>query len=142
MVGLSITTLHVLLLYVYHWIEIAKKLLLGSQFIYKRSVKLNFKKTAFMATIATIAFAPAAFAVNHDETFPRMLEMVTSASPAELDKIKDGFCKGQLAATMTASDIRGRAAELASDDFTEQQIFDLAGRVAVEFSTVYANICK
>ena len=90
---------------------------------------MNFKKTAFMATIATIAFAPAAFAVNHDETFPRMLEMVTSASPAELDKIKDGFCKGQLAATMTASDIRGRAAELASDDLTEQQIFDLAGRV-------------
>ena len=43
---------------------------------------------------------------------------------------------------MTASDIRGRAAELASDDFTEQQIFDLAGVVAVEFSTVYANICK
>ena len=103
---------------------------------------MNFKKTAFMATIATIAFAPAAFAVNHDETFPRMLEMVTSASPAELNKIKDGFCKGQLAATMTASNIRGRAAELASDDFTEQQIFDLAGRVAVEFSTVYANICK
>ena len=27
---------------------------------------MNFKKTAFMATIATIAFAPAAFAVNHD----------------------------------------------------------------------------
>ena len=142
MVGLSITTLHVLLLYVQHWIEITKKLLLGSQFIYERNVKLNFKKTAFMATIATIAFAPAAFAVNHDETYPRMREMVMSASPAELDKIKDGFCKSQLAATMTASNIRGRAAELASDDLTEQQIFDSAGLIAVEFSTVYANICK
>ena len=47
-----------------------------------------------------------------------------------------------MAATMTASDIRARAAELATDDFTEQQIFDLAGVVAVQFSTVYANICK
>ena len=119
-----------------------QKVFFSVQKLQKRNINMNFKKTAFMATIATIAFAPAAFAVNHDETFPRMLEMVTSASPAELDKIKDGFCKGQLAATMTASDIRGRAAELASDDFTEQQIFDLAGRVAVEFSTVYANICK
>ena len=119
-----------------------QKFFFSVQKLQKRNINMNFKKTAFMATIATIAFAPAAFAVNHDETFPRMLEMVTSASPAELDKIKDGFCKGQLAATMTASDIRGRAAELASDDFTEQQIFDLAGRVAVEFSTVYANICK
>jgi len=49
---------------------------------------------------------------------------------------------GQFAAVMTASDIRGRAAELATDDFTEQQIFDLAGVVAVQFSTVYANVCK
>ncbi len=55
---------------------------------------MNFTKTAFMATIATIAFAPAAFAVNHDETFPRMLEMVTSASPAELDKIKGWVLQG------------------------------------------------
>ena len=68
--------------------------------------------------------------------------MVTTTSPAELEAIKDNFCKGQLAATMTVSDIRGRAAELATDDFTEQQIFDLAGIVAVQFSTVYANICK
>ena len=103
---------------------------------------MNFKKTAFMATIATIAFAPAAFAVNHDETYPRMREMVMSASPAELDKIKDGYCKSLLAATMTASNIRGRAAELASDDLTEQQIFNSAGLIAVEYSTVYANICK
>ena len=70
-----------------------------------------------------------------------MLEMVTSASPAELEGIKNGF-GGQLAATMTASDIRGRAAELVTDDFTEQQIFELAGVVVVQFSTVYANICK
>ena len=70
-----------------------------------------------------------------------MLEMVTSASPAELEGIKDGF-DGQLAATMTASDNRGRAAELATHGFTEQQIFDLAGLVVVQFSTVYANTCK
>ena len=95
-----------------------------------------------VVAIVSCGFASTAFAVNHEETFPRMLEMVTSASPAELEAIKDNFCKGQLAATMTASDIRGRAAELATDDFTEQQIFDLAGVVAVQFSTVYANICK
>lgn len=91
--------------------------------------------------VTTLSHTPA-FAVNHDETFPRMLDMVTSATPEELEDIKDNFCKGQLAATMTASDIRSRAAELATDDFTEQQIFDLAGVVAVQFSTVYANICK
>ena len=91
--------------------------------------------------VTTLSHTPA-FAVNHDETFPRMLDMVTSATPGELEDIKDNFCKGQLAATMTASDIRRRAAELATDDFTEQQIFDLAGVVAVQFSTVYANICK
>ena len=91
--------------------------------------------------VTTLSHTPA-FAVNHDETFPRMLDMVTSATPEELEDIKDNFCKGQLAATMTASDIRRRAAELATDDFTEQQIFDLAGVVAVQFSTVYANICK
>ena len=67
--------------------------------------------------------------------------MVTSASPAEPEGIKDGF-GGQLAATMTASDIRGRPAELVTDDFTEQQIFDLAEVVVVQFSTVYANTCK
>lgn len=91
--------------------------------------------------VITLSHTPA-FAVNHDQTFPKMLEMVTSASPEELEGIKDNFCKGQLAATMTASDIRGRAAELATDDLTEQQIFDLAGVIAVQFSTVYANICK
>ena len=108
------------------------------------SEKLNMKLkiTALAAIMASVSFAPAAFAVNHDETFPRMLGMVMSASPAELEGIKDGFCKGQLAATMTASDIRVRAPELATDDFTEQQIFDLAGVIAVQFSTVYANICK
>ena len=103
---------------------------------------MNFKITALVIVMASASFAPKAFAVNHDETFPRMLEMVMSASPAELEGIKDGFCKGQLAATMTASDIRVRAPELATDDFTEQQIFDLAGVIAVQFSTVYANICK
>ena len=103
---------------------------------------MNLKTTALAVIMASVSIAPAAFAVNHDETFPRMLGMVMSASPAELEGIKDGFCKGQLAATMTASDIRGRAAELATDDFTEQQIFDLAGVIAVQFSTVYANICK
>jgi hypothetical protein len=92
--------------------------------------------------IASSVFASTAFAINHDETFPRMLEMVTSASPAELEGIKDNFCKGQLAATMTAADIRGRAAELANEELTEQQIFDLAGVVSVQFSTIYANICK
>ena len=39
--------------------------------------------------MASASFAPAAFAVNHDETFPRILEMVTSASPAELEGIKE-----------------------------------------------------
>mgnify|MGYP007000145971 len=77
------------------------------------------------ALLVTTLSSTSAFAINHDETFPRMLEMVTTASPEELEGIKDNFCKGQLAATMTASDIRGRAAELATDDFTEQQIFDL-----------------
>ena len=62
-----------------------QKFFFSVQKLQKRNINMNFKKTAFMATIATIAFAPAAFAVNHDETFPRMLEMVTSASPAELD---------------------------------------------------------
>ena len=71
-----------------------------------------------------------------------MLEMITSASPEELEGIKDNFCKNLLAATMTAQDIRGRAAELATDEMTEQQIFDLAGVVSVQFSTNYANICK
>ena len=103
---------------------------------------MNFKISVLATVMASVTFVPAAFAVNHDETFPRILEMVTSASPAELEGIKDGFCKSQLAATMTASDIRGRAAELANDDFTEQQIFDLSGIIAVQFSTVYANICK
>jgi len=83
---------------------------------------MKLRTTALTAIMATVSFAPAAFAVNHDETFPRMLEMVTSASRAELKGIKDGFCKGQLAATMTASDIRARAAELATEDFTEHQI--------------------
>ena len=99
-------------------------------------------KPTLAALLVTTLSSTSAFAINHDETFPRMLEMVTTASPEELEGIKDNFCKGQLAATMTASDIRGRAAELATDDFTEQQIFDLAGVVSVQFSTVYANICK
>ena len=100
-------------------------------------------KTMFkVIAIVGCGFGSTAFAIDHDETFPRMLEMLTSASPAELEAITDHFCKGQLAATMTASDIRGRAPQLATDDFTEQQIFDLAGVVAVQFSTVYANICK
>jgi hypothetical protein len=43
---------------------------------------------------------------------------------------------------MTAADIRRRAAELANEELTEQQIFDLAGVVSVQFSTIYANICK
>ena len=99
-------------------------------------------KPTLAALLVTTLSSTSAFAINHDETFPRMLEMVTTASPEELEGIKDNFCKGQLAATMTASDIRGRAAELAPDAFTEQQIFDLAGVVSVQFSTVYANICK
>ena len=100
-------------------------------------------KTMFkVVAIVACGFGSTAFAINHDETFPRMLEMVTSASPAELEGIKDNFCKGQLAATMTAADIRGRAAELANEELTEQQIFDLAGVVSVQFSTIYANICK
>ena len=105
-------------------------------------ITMKFKITTLATVMASVTLVPAAYAVNHDETFPRILEMVTSASPAELEGIKDGFCKSQLAATMTASDIRGRAAELANDDFTEQQIFDLSGVIAVQFSTVYANICK
>ena len=41
---------------------------------------MNFKITALVTLMASASFAPAAFAVNHDETFPRILEMVTSAS--------------------------------------------------------------
>ena len=108
----------------------------------KRNSNVKIKITVLAAIMASMSFASAAFAVNHDETFPRTLKMIMGASPAELEGIKDGFCKSQLAATMTASDIRGRAAELANDDFTEQQIFDLSGVIAVQFSTVYANICK
>ena len=99
------------------------------------------KTTLAVLFVTTLSHTPA-FAISHDETFPRMLEMVTSATPEELEAIKDNFCKSQLAATMTASDIRGRAAELATDELTEQQIFDLAGVVSVQFSTNYANICK
>ena len=99
------------------------------------------KTTLAVLFVTSLSHTPV-FAVNHDETFPRMLEMITSASPEELEGIKDNFCKTLLAATMTASDIRGRAAELATDDFTEQQIFDLAGVVSVQFSTNYANISK
>jgi len=95
-----------------------------------------------LGVIVGCTIASNASAVNHDQTFPAMLEMVTSATPEELERIKENFCLGQFAAVMTASDIRGRAAELATDDFTEQQIFDLAGVVAVQFSTVYANVCK
>jgi len=101
-----------------------------------------YKLILSVIAIASCAFASTASAIDHDETFPRMLEMVTSASPAELEGIKDNFCKGQLAATMTAADIRGRAAALATEELTEQQIFDLAGVVSVQFSTIYANICK
>ena len=93
-------------------------------------------KTMFkVLAILGCGFGTTAFAIDHHETFPRRLEMVTSASPTELEAITDDFCKGQLAATITASDIRGRAAELATSDFTAQQIFDLAGVVAVRFST-------
>ena len=77
-----------------------------------------YKSILSVIAIASCVFASTAFAINHDETFPRMLEMVTSASPAELEGIKDNFCKGQLAATMTAADIRGRAAELANEELT------------------------
>ena len=101
-----------------------------------KKILLNF------SFIVGCTLASTASAVNHDQTFPAMLEMVTSATPEELERIKENFCLGQFAAVMTASDIRGRAAELATDDFTEQQIFDLAGVVAVQFSTVYANVCK
>ena len=99
------------------------------------------KTTLAVLFVTSLSHTPA-FAVNHDETFPRILEMVTSASPEELEAIKDEFCKNLLAATMTAQSIRGRAAELATDDMTEQQIFDLSGVVSVQFSTNYANICK
>ena len=78
-----------------------------------------YKKMFKVAAVLSCGFASTGFAVNHDETFPRMLEMVTSASPVELEAIKDYFCKAQLAATMTGSDIIGRAAELATEDFTE-----------------------
>ena len=101
-----------------------------------KKILLNF------GVIVGCTIASNASAVNHDQTFPRMLEMVTTATPEELEALKENFCLGQFAAVMTASDIRGRAAELASDDYTEQQIFDLAGVVAVQFSTVYANVCK
>ena len=99
-------------------------------------------KTMLAVLFVTALSHTPAFAIDHDETFPRMLSMITSALPEELEGIKDNFCKRMLAATMTASDIRGRAAELATDDFPEQEIFDRAGVIAVQFSTVYANICK
>ena len=46
-----------------------------------------------------------AFAVNHDESFPRMQEMMLSASPEELEGIISSYCKNMFAATMTATDI-------------------------------------
>ena len=83
-----------------------------------------------------------AVAFDHDETFPRMMEMVSSASPEELENIKENFSKGVFAATMTAHNIRGRAAELATEEFSQQEIFDRTGVISVQFSTIYANICK
>ena len=71
-----------------------------------------------------------------------MLEILTSASSEKLEGIEDNFCKIQLAATMTATDNLGRAAELATEELKEQHIFDLAGVVSVQFSTIYANICE
>ena len=51
-------------------------------------------KTMFkVVAIVACGFGSSAFAINHDETFPRMLEMVTSASPAELEAITDNFAK-------------------------------------------------
>ena len=79
-----------------------------------KKILLNF------SVIVGCTLASTASAVNHDQTFPAMLEMVTSATPEELAAIKENFCLGQFAAVMTASDIRGRAAELATDDFTSQ----------------------
>ena len=69
--------------------------------------------------IVSCGLASMAFAINHDETFSSILDMVTSASTAEREARKDNFCKPKLAATMTGSDIIGRAAELATEDFTE-----------------------
>ena len=91
---------------------------------------------------ASCFFASTALAFDHDETFPRMMEMVSSASPEELENIKENFCKGVLAATMTAQNIRGRAAELATEEFSQQEIFDRTGVISVQFSTIYADICK
>ena len=100
-------------------------------------------KLSGILSAVIIVSGSTAFAVNHDETFPKMQEMVLSASPEELEGIMNNYCKNMFAATMTATDIRGRAAELAkSDEMTETQIFTLSGNVAVEFSTIYANICK
>ena len=77
--------------------------------------------------IVSCGFASTALAVNPEETFPRILEILSSASPAELEAIKDNFCKAQLAAKMTGPGIIGRAAELATEDCTEMQIVNLAG---------------
>jgi hypothetical protein len=46
---------------------------------------------------------------------------VSSASPEELENIKENFCKGVFAATMTAQNIRGRAAELATEESQKQK---------------------
>lgn len=95
-----------------------------------------------VGVVASCFFASTAFAFDHDETFPRMMEMVSSASPEELKNIKENFCKGVFAATMTAQNIRGRAAELATEEFSETEIFDRTGVISVQFSTIYADICK
>ena len=72
--------------------------------------------------VASCFFASTAVAFDHDETFPKMMEMVFSASPEELENINENFCKGVFAATMTAHNIRGRAAELATEEFSQQEI--------------------
>ena len=86
-----------------------------------------------VGVVASCFFASTAFAFDHDETFPRMMEMVSSASPEELENIKENFCKGVFAATMTAQNIRGRAAELATEEFSETEIFDRTGVISVQF---------
>ena len=50
------------------------------------------------------------FAIDHDETRPRVLELVSNGLPAEPEAIKDNFRKGWLAAIMIEPDIRGGAA--------------------------------
>ena len=74
----------------------------------EKSKEINMtliSKISGILSAVIIVSGSTAFAVNHDETFLKMQEMVLSASPEELEGIMNNYCKNMFAATMTATDI-------------------------------------